>query len=69
MRTGYQDFVLGLVSWVEHMLQSAPEFSSVHRVEFSSQRTQDWRITLRAQSDAQDISEIRVDGNWPHNKE
>ncbi len=46
-----------------------PDGSSVHRVEFSSQRTQDWRISLQAQSDTQDIRDIRVGGNWPHNKE
>lgn len=43
--------------------------SSLHRVEFSSQRTHDWRISLQAQSDAQDVSEIRVGGNWPNNEE
>lgn len=48
---------------------SDPDGSSVHRVEFSSQRTQDWRISLQAQSNSQDVSEIRVGGNWPHNKE
>lgn len=47
---------------------SDPDGSSVHRVEFSSQRTQDWRISLQVQSDAQDVSEIRVGGSWPHNK-
>lgn len=48
---------------------SDPAGSSVHRVEFLSQRTQDWRISLQAQSDSQDVSEIRVGGNWPYNKE
>lgn len=43
--------------------------NSVHRVEFSSKLTQDWRISLQAQSDAQGVNEILVGGNWPHNKE
>jgi hypothetical protein len=47
---------------------SEPDGSFVHRVEFSSQRTHGWRISLQAQSDAQDVSEIRVGGNWPNNK-
>ncbi|WP_313059717.1 restriction endonuclease [Agrobacterium cavarae] len=48
---------------------SDPDGSSVHRVEFSSQRTQDWRISLQAQSDTKDVNEIRFGGNWPHNQE
>ena len=44
-----------------------PESASVHRVEFTSERTKDWRISLQAQSDSRNVSEIRVGGNWPHN--
>jgi hypothetical protein len=47
---------------------SDPEGHSVHRVEFSSERTQDWRISLQTRSDSNDISDIRVGGNWPHNE-
>jgi hypothetical protein len=47
---------------------SNPDGSSVHRVEFVSQRTLDWRISLQAQSNTQNVSEIRVGGNWPHSK-
>lgn len=47
---------------------SDPDGNSVHRVEFSSERTRDWRISLQAGSDARDLREIRVGGNWPHHK-
>ncbi|WP_421917125.1 restriction endonuclease [Mesorhizobium sp.] len=70
---------LGMAMWIEPEMipieealkvsYSDPDGSSVHRVEFSSQWTQDWRISLQAQSDAQDGNEIRVSGNWPHAKE
>ena len=44
-----------------------PGTSSVHRVEFTSARTKDWRISLQAQSDSRNISDVRVGGNWPRN--
>jgi hypothetical protein len=69
---------LGMAMWIEPEMVSIeeprkvsysdPDGSSVHRVEFSSERTQDWRVSLQAPSDAQDVSDIRVGGNWPHNK-
>jgi len=67
---------LGMAMWIE------PEFVSIHdaqktyysdkggvsiqRVEFSSSRTKDWRISLQAHSDATDVANVRVGGNWPH---
>jgi hypothetical protein len=45
-----------------------PGGNSVHRVEFASERTRDWRISLQAPSDSKDISDVRVGGNWPNNE-
>jgi hypothetical protein len=43
-----------------------PESGALHRVEFTSERTKDWSISLQAQSDSRNISDIRVGGSWPH---
>lgn len=69
---------LSMAMWIEPELvtiedarkvsYSDPEGSSVHRVEFASGRTHDWRISLQAGSDAKDVGDIRVGGNWPHQK-
>lgn len=40
---------------------------SIQRVEFASQRTPDWRISLQVPAEATDILELRVGGNWPNN--
>jgi hypothetical protein len=69
---------LSMAMWIEPELvpieealkvsYSDPVGSSVHRVEFSSQRTQDWHISLQAPSKTQDVSEVRVSGNWLHKR-
>lgn len=41
---------------------------AIHRVEFASDRTENWRISLQARSDSEDIADIRVGGNWPNTK-
>jgi hypothetical protein len=68
---------LGVAMWIESETVSIedalkveyanPESGALHRVEFTSERTKDWRISLQAQSDSRNISDIRVGGNWPHN--
>ncbi|TYR36056.1 restriction endonuclease [Mesorhizobium microcysteis] len=75
-RLGY--VFLGMAMWIEPEFVSIeealkvsyaePQGRSVHRLEFASGRTQDWRISLQAQADSEDISDVRVGGNWPHNK-
>jgi len=42
--------------------------SSLQRVEFSSARTKDWRISLQAPAGATGIDELRTGGNWPRAK-
>lgn len=40
---------------------------ALQRVEFSSTRTQDWRISMQAPTDTTNIEDVRIGGNWPHN--
>ena len=41
---------------------------ALQRVEFSSKRTKDWRISLQSPVDATSVDELRTGGNWPHAK-
>lgn len=38
----------------------------LQRVEFSSARTKDWRISLQASAEAVNVDDIRTGGNWPN---
>lgn len=38
----------------------------VQRVEFSSARIKDWRISLQASADAMSADDLRTGGNWPN---
>lgn len=67
---------LGMAMWIEPEFvsiqdaqkthYSGKEGVSIQRVEFSSFRTKDWRLSLQTRSDATDVAEVRVGGNWPH---
>lgn len=69
---------LSIAMWVEpefvsieealKVSYSDPGGGSVHRIEFSSERTQDWRVSMQAPSTSENISDIKVGGNWPHNQ-
>jgi hypothetical protein len=69
---------LSMAMWIEpelvsiedaHKVEYAdPGGTSIHRVEFASERTQDWRVSLQVRSDSEDISDVRVGGNWPNNR-
>lgn len=74
MRLGY--VFLGMAMWIEPEFVSIEDARkiqytdkaevSIQRVEFASARTEDWRISLQARSDATSVSDVRVGGNWPH---
>jgi hypothetical protein len=67
---------LGMAMWIEPEFVSIQDAQKTHysekggvsiqRVEFSSARTKDWRISLQAHSGATDVADVRVGGNWPH---
>lgn len=38
----------------------------IQRVEFSSARTEDWRISIQAPADATSVDDLRIGGNWPN---
>lgn len=41
----------------------------LHRVEFSSTRTKDWRISLQAPADEMNVDSVRIGSNWPRDAE
>jgi hypothetical protein len=45
---------------------SGAEDVAIQRVEFSSARTKDWRISMQMPADATSTDHIRTGGNWPH---
>lgn len=73
MRLGH--VFLGMAIWIEPEFVSIQDAQKTHysdkggvsiqRVEFSSTRTKDWRISLQTHSEATDLADVRVGGNWP----
>lgn len=67
---------LSTAMWIEpefvtieeaHKIQYSGEGDvAFQRVEFSSARTKDWRISMQAPTAATSINELRTGGNWPH---
>ncbi|MEO6389330.1 MAG: restriction endonuclease [Croceibacterium sp.] len=70
---------LGMAMWIEPefvTLEQAlkAQYGDAHdiklqRVEFSSEHTKDWRVSLQAPLDATSLADIRTGGNWPTHTE
>lgn len=73
MRLGH--VFLGMAIWIEPEFVSIQDAQKTHysdkggvsiqRVEFSSTRTKDWRISLQTHSEETDLADVRVGGSWP----
>lgn len=68
------DVILTVALWIEpeqavldaakNVEYGSDNASAIQRVEFSSQRSKDWRISLQMPKSSTDIADIRVGGNW-----
>ena len=73
-RLGY--VFLSTAMWIEPEFVTIEEASKlryngdgdvgIQRVEFSSARTQDWRISIQVPADAMCVDDLRIGGNWPN---
>lgn len=76
MRIGH--VFLATAMWIEPEFVTIEDARKIHyggadhaalqRVEFSSTRTKEWRISLQAPAGATSVDELRTGGNWPHAK-
>lgn len=67
---------LGMAMWIEpefvtiddarKVQYGGSDHVAIQRIEFSSARTKDWRISLQAPADATNPAHVRTGGNWPH---
>ncbi|EJL24717.1 hypothetical protein PMI01_04595 [Caulobacter sp. AP07] len=71
------ELYLGMAMWIEPEFVTARDAlkvdyaslagGSLQRIEFSSARTHDWRLSLQAPAGSSDIADLRTGGNWPVN--